>query len=88
MDLKVALSVFKQLEAKRIDGHDPEWKPPMFDVRLDAGSDRDDERTFRVRVSAGTLFAAGEVEPLRFLLDLASENDLTVEVQNAGFELR
>lgn len=88
MDLPTALSVFKQLEAQRVEyEREPDYRPPMFDVRLDASADRDDERTFRVRVSAGT-FAAGDYEPLRFLIELASEHDLAVEVQNAGFELR
>lgn len=89
MDLKTALSIFKDLEGRR---YDPEpgintGTEPIFDVRLDAGTDRDDGRSFRVRVTIGSYVSSVSAETWQVVLDVAAPYGLSVAAQNNGLEL-
>ena len=90
MDLQTALEAFRDLEhytrvEKTEDGED--WEVPVFSVRLDAGVDRDEDRTIRIRVSPGVSWAFDGREDWGSLLDLAKQYKLDVEVQNNALEL-
>lgn len=87
MDLQTALAVFTELEAHCYDADGiMEGDEPLFDVRLDAGTDRNEKRTCRVRVTTGAIERVSW-RTWQTVLDAARPHDLTVDVQNAGLEL-
>jgi hypothetical protein len=94
MDRRTAITVFTALEEVREHEHPGEgqYNPPTYDVRLDAGSDAPANelcpRSFRVRVTAGREAGGLDEDEWRFVLDLAKEHKLRVDVQNNGIELR
>jgi hypothetical protein len=86
MELDVALRVFKDLEKARYMFDDEPF--PRFSVRLDAGSDIDERRTYRLFIRRETAAGKDKAEDdFRFVLDLVQEHGLDVDVENAGFEL-
>lgn len=99
MDLQTARAVFEQLESARfnedgrfnddLENPESEWNPPTFDVRLDAVTGREnDEREFRIRVTPGGSTGGLDGDDWLAVLNLASEHELRVDVQNAGLDLR
>lgn len=67
------------------------WEEPLFDVRLDAGSEEDRsngkvDRTWRIRVSYSKT-GWGDEYVLRKVIDVAEEAGLRVLMQNDGLEL-
>jgi hypothetical protein len=89
MDSRTALALFTSLEKARQydDPGEAGYNPPTYDVRLDAYTDRESERAFRVRVSQGE--GGVSVDDWRFIFEEAHRLDIeTVDVQNAGIELR
>jgi hypothetical protein len=89
MDRQTATSVFMSLEEPRLhdDANSREWNPPIFDVRLDAGTDREGNRTYRVRVIPGDAQLENMEDMWRFVLDEAKRFELAVDIQNHGMEL-
>lgn len=91
MELDTALKVFTTLEKNKRaieDAVDP-FIVPVYHVRLDAGVLPSDEsvRDFTVRVTplrGGWL----DREDWLYVLELASEYELNVDLQNAGMQLR
>lgn len=88
MDLHVALAVFTALEASRIPdesrlepGENP-YEPPTHNVRLDAASDRNEERTYRIRVTSDPTPNAH-----REVIDLADVHGLSLRLENTAIEL-
>jgi len=95
MDKATALSVFTALESQRSVDDEPqrEYKPPTFDVRLDAGSaerravlDGGIERTYRLRL-APSKWGPPTSDDWRYVLEIAEENGLTVDLQNSAMEM-
>lgn len=83
MEKDKALDLFGAFERMRATD-DQEPLPPIFEVRLDAMSDREDEREFRVRVM-GTPWA--ETSHWREVVLLAQEQEVEASIQNCGIEL-
>jgi hypothetical protein len=94
MDRKTALRVFVALEQARENDTPPPdgWDPPTYDVRLDASSDEratgDQTRDFRIRVTPGKITGGIGEDAWRYVLDLAKSEELDVDIQNSGMELR
>lgn len=87
MDLSEALVVFKLLEAERFT--EEEGDPPKYDVRLDASTTRGmdgGDRSFRIRVTATDYLL--DRDGWLYVLEVAGEHGLEVDVQNSGMELR
>lgn len=92
LDLQTALAIFGVLEAHRYDAVDGEMDgiEPIFDVRLDATTNRNDEREYRIRATPGAIKTLTG-ETWQMVIDLARGVDdgwLTVDIQNSGMELR
>lgn len=86
MNLETALAVFRALEAYRYNTDEAVENSPIFDVRLDAGTDRDETRTYRVRVSTGPIDDVSG-ETWQFVLDVCILHDLTTRLANSAIEI-
>ncbi len=85
-----AFAVFVELQKPReVDNENfPEpYIVPRFDVRLDAFTDSEGERDYRVFVREGKEAYNLEQDDWRFVLDQAQEHGLKVSVENNGIEL-
>lgn len=84
------LLVFENLSTRMSVDPEPDdsepWTAPVYDVRLDAGSDNNEDRTYRLFVRMA--FGADPVPDFRYLLDIAEEHGLEVRFDNNGIELR
>lgn len=93
MDKETAIALWQAIEKKRAvdefaaNSGDGNIAIPLFDVRLDASADGNEERIFRVRVSNGPGWPG--VEGYSDVLALAAEveDDIHMLVQNNGIEL-
>lgn len=97
MEKDTALAIFNALEEQKyawvlddIDG-DTGMTGPKFNVRLDAGTDNDNDRFYKlfVRIDPDAL-AMEELDnrdALLFVLELCREHGVDPELQNAGIEL-
>lgn len=89
MNLKTALTIFGRLEKLRYAADEPalmDGTEPIFDVRLDAVTDRDEKRTYRIRVTLGSIKeVTGETWQL--VIDEAVAHECSIDVQNSGLEL-
>lgn len=87
MNRTQAMTLFNALEERRGLDSDADFQPPTYDVRLDAISTVDDnERRFRIRVTAGRGTGGIYADHWRFVLDQA-DGDVDVDIQNSGIEL-
>jgi hypothetical protein len=86
VDQDVALSVFTKLEKPRRaveDAIDP-FIVPVYEVRLTARENKNMDRDYMVRVTPACELGADD---WLYVLEVAGEHDLSVDLQNAGMEL-
>lgn len=89
MDLKTAVSVFQLLATDSQTETTPSgtWTTLTYDVRLDATTDSD-SRACRVRVTPGRESGGIGEDEWRYVLDLAKQHELDVDIENSGMVLR
>lgn len=88
MELATAVAVWKRLEAE----NRTEWEgdPPVYDVRLDASTNMDkvsNHRYFRIRVLGAKGTGGLDADEWRYVMDVANEFDLGLDVSNNALEL-
>lgn len=89
MNRATAMGIFVTLEERRYLVPEITTRYPVFNVRLDAMTNREsDERAFRlfVRIDDGVPDDQGE-HYLRVVCDLAKKNELMMTLENNGVEL-
>ena len=95
MEQSVAVELWKQLESERTSPKDITAEYPVYKVRLDAGMHRSEEtRILRLRVEVvrpdaeelGDSLEHSE-DDWRYVLDLARDQGLAVEVDNSALVL-
>ena len=85
------LEIMSDLDSVRFrdsdaDNSEDAYEPPIYDVRLDAGTDGD-KRDYRLRVTAGGEMGGLDGKQWQRVLDGAKRHDMTVTIQNHGIEL-
>lgn len=93
MNLATGVAVFEALEKDRFAENNPGDEPfvcPVYDVRLIADTTRESmERSYMVRVTpGGAMGGTFDRDNWLYVLELAGEHELDVDLQNAGMELR
>lgn len=84
MDRNTAVEIWTRLEQERLT--ELEGDPPTYDVRLDASHDRSsNERSYRVRVTSA--LGIGDRDEWLYVLETATEFEVSVDIQNSGLEL-
>lgn len=83
MDRSKAVELWQRLESERLTEF--EGDPPTYAVRLDAGTDINDERDFRVRVTSA--LGLSNRDEWLYVMETATEFETEVTVQNSGIEL-
>ena len=83
------MTAFDALEkiTRHMEDDDGSWQEPAFDVRLD-GKRELEERSYRIRVSAGSGTKAPTIEEWRKVLEIAEAHEAHVRIDNGAIELQ